>query len=263
MSSKFIQSASNPEIKHLAKLIRQRSYRQSHQQIVVEGIHLLQTFIDADMPIFKVYVPETCYTEAEIQILLSRITPDKIVFVAEGVLHKVSSLSNAEEITAIFYLPATNMEISGKDVVILEDVQDPGNVGTILRSSIATGITDIVLSKHCADVWSPKVLRSAMGAHAFLKFHEAEDIALWCRQYPYLIYATVLSASAQSLYALDLTQPSAWIFGNEGAGIRQDTLAAIRHHVIIPMTGPAESLNVAMAASVCLFEQQRQRLNSP
>lgn len=260
--SKSIQSTANPEIKHLARLIRQRSYRLTHKHVVIEGIHLLQTFIEADMPLVKLYIPEMACEQTEIQALLPKISTEKIIYVAGGVLRKISSLANADEITAIFNLPETASARPEKDVVILENVQDPGNVGTILRSSLATGITDIVLSKHCADVWSPKVLRAAMGAHAFLRFYEIDAVATWCQQYPNQVYATVLSTSAQSLYSLDLTHDAAWVFGNEGAGISQATYEAIKHHVIIPMSGPTESLNVAMAASICLFEQQRQRLNT-
>ena len=261
MPIKFIQSAANPELKHLAKLIKQSSYRRKQKQVVLEGIHLLQTFIDSDWQPVKIYVSEHSFNKTEIKTLLANIDSELITLVADGLLSRISSLSEADELTAIFSLPEIRKQNHYTDVVILEDIQDPGNVGTILRSCAAVDIKNIILSQNCADIWSPKVLRAAMGAHAFLYLEQVENLYQWCENYNYPIYATVLHEAAQSLYTLKLTTPAAWIFGNEGSGVSSQLSQFASEYVIIPMAGKTESLNVAMAASVCLFEQQRQRMS--
>lgn len=259
MSHQLIQSSSNAQIKHLAKLIKQRHYRQANQQFVLEGIHLLQTFMEAGWQSERLYIPQHCLNTAEVQTILSLTDERKFIEVNNQIIRKISSLTEADQPTAIFSLREDPPIDLNKDVIALENIQNPGNVGTILRSAVATGINQVVLNKHCADIWSPKVLRAAMGAHAYIQFYEVDNIAAWCMAYPNNTYATLLNPAAKSLYDLSLIQPAAWIFGNEGNGISQETQNAVKEHVIIPMTGPTESLNVAMAASICLFEQQRQR----
>ena len=144
---------------------------------------------------------------------------------------------------------------------MLDAVQDAGNVGTVLRSAAAAGIRHVVLGAGCADAYSPKVLRAGMGAHFALTLHERVDLRDWLAGYPHRTLATALTEHNNfSLYELDLRPPSAWIFGNEGSGVSPDILAAADATVKIPMQGAVESLNIAQAATICLFEQMRQRL---
>ena len=119
---------------------------------------------------------------------------------------------------------------------------------------------DIVLSADCADVWSPKVLRAAMGAHFLLTLHPNTDLAVWRQGYRPPLLATALDERACGLYGLDLREPCGWLFGNEGAGVSAEMRRVADRTVKIPMADDTESLNVAMAATVCLFEQMRQRL---
>lgn len=149
--------------------------------------------------------------------------------------------------------------------MVLENIQDSGNIGTILRSAAAAGVVQIVLSKGCADVWSPKVLRAGMGAHFLLKIHERVDLLAWRESFLGSVLVTALTKKNNvSLYdkQLDLTRSVAWVFGNEGSGVSADMLAQASAAVRIPMLGATESLNVAMAATICLFEQMRERLNA-
>ncbi|WP_239323825.1 TrmH family RNA methyltransferase [Snodgrassella gandavensis] len=259
MKHKIIQSASNSELKHLARLIAQSNYRRQHQLAVLEGIHLIQTFIQAEHSIQTLYVPQLREHDHEIAALIAKMPLQKVVLVADNLLDKISDLVSSREPVAIVQLPENIPATEIQDAVLLERVQDPGNVGTILRSALAAGIDNIVLSKDSVDVWSPKVLRAAMGAHAYLNIQTVTDLAAWCADYTWPLYATALSTSAKNLYTLNLTQPAGWLFGNEGSGLSAKILQTASRHVIIPMSGQTESLNVAMAATVCLFEQQRQR----
>ena len=146
------------------------------------------------------------------------------------------------------------------DYVLLDRVQDAGNVGTVLRSAAAAGIRQIVLGEGCADAYSPKVLRAGMGAHFLLHIQERVCLTEWCARYPHAVYATALDSNRPALlYQLDLRAPCAWIFGNEGSGVSPELIALAGRSVKIPMQGATESLNIAQAATVCLFEQMRQR----
>ena len=144
--------------------------------------------------------------------------------------------------------------------MVLERIQDPGNIGTILRSAAAAGVGQVVLSADCADTWSPKVLRAGMGAHFALRLFVEPDLAAWRERCHVPLLVTALRRNSVSLYDYDLRAPAAWLFGNEGAGVSGTMLAAASRLVHIPMAAQTESLNVAMAATVCLFEQMRQRL---
>ena len=129
------------------------------------------------------------------------------------------------------------------------------------ESAAACGIRRIILGEDSVDVWSPKVLRAGMGAHFLLELYPRTDLAAWRENYRGVVRATALGGvNNRSLYELDLRGDSAWLFGNEGSGVSEAMLQAADGTVHIPMPGATESLNVAMAATVCLFEQMRQRL---
>jgi len=141
--------------------------------------------------------------------------------------------------------------------LLVDNLQDPGNLGSILRSAAAAGLTQVLLSKHAVHAWSPRVLRAAMGAHFLLRIHEGVDLVAAARAYTGRIVATSQRAP-RTLFEEDLRGDVALVLGNEGGGISDDLLAVADAVVAIPMPGRAESLNVAAAAAVCLFERVRQ-----
>jgi TrmH family RNA methyltransferase len=149
------------------------------------------------------------------------------------------------------------------DVVILDRLQDPGNAGTILRSAAASGISAVWAVTGTVDLWSPKVLRAAMGAHFVVEIVESmseEAVLLRAHELGVNVLATANSSNAVPLYAptLNLCDRLAWIFGQEGDGV-SNTLLARSQTVVIPQSDQVESLNVAAAASVCLFETLRRK----
>ena len=257
-----IQSTQNEQLKHLAKLLNQAKYRREQQQTVLEGIHLLTAYLDADNPFLEhIYIPEHIFGLPEITDILPRIPQHCISIVSNGLLKKISSLNNADDVMTLIRLPHDKKLPETGDCVVLDNVQDSGNVGTVLRSAAASGITQVILGKGCADAFSPKVLRAGMGAHFLLQIYEHVSLSHWCQTYRHRLLATALSAhNPFSLYELDLNEPTAWIFGNEGAGISSELIALSHATVKIPMQGAIESLNIAQAATVCLFEQMRQRI---
>ncbi|OAM28132.1 TrmH family RNA methyltransferase [Eikenella corrodens] len=255
-----IESAQNPTLKHLAKLLRSARARRESGQAVLEGVHLLSAYLQAGGQVLQVYVPASKMQQPETARLLSQLSPERVVQTAGAALQKITSLSDAEEITALIALPPTEPFDAEADCVVLERIQDPGNIGTILRSAAAAGVGQVVLSADCADAWSPKVLRAGMGAHFALRLFVEPDLAAWRERCHVPLLATALHRNSVSLYDCDLRAPAAWLFGNEGTGVSETMLAAASRLVHIPMAVQTESLNVAMAATVCLFEQMRQRL---
>jgi TrmH family RNA methyltransferase len=141
--------------------------------------------------------------------------------------------------------------------VMLEDIQDPGNLGSMLRTCAAAGIRHVLLSAGSAHAWSPRVLRAGMGAHFALAVYEQADLPAAARAFRGSRVATRQGAS-QSVFSTDLKGNVAFLFGNEGAGLSRELLDAADVVVSVPMPGPVESLNVAAAAAVCLFERVRQ-----
>lgn len=255
-----IESAQNPALKHLAKLLRSARARRESGQAVLEGAHLLADYLQAGGQVLQAYVPASKMQQPETARLLSQLPPERVVQTAGAALQKITSLTDAEEITALIALPPTEPFDADADCVVLERVQDPGNIGTILRSAAAAGVGQVVLSADCADAWSPKVLRAGMGAHFALRLFVEPDLASWRERCRVPLLATALHRNSVNLYDCDLRAPAAWLFGNEGAGVSETMLAAASRLVHIPMAVQTESLNVAMAATVCLFEQMRQRL---
>lgn len=258
---KLITSAQNEQLKHLSKLLSQSKARREYGQTVLEGVHLLQTYLQAGLMPLQVYLPESKGGDAEIQAILARLSEHQITWVSHEALSKITSLADANDVMTLIAIPQQADWPTAGDCVVLERVQDPGNVGTMIRSAAASGMNRLILSHDCVDVWSPKVLRSAMGAHFLLDIYDRVPMLKWLAGYQGEVLATALSEHNHfSLYDLDLCRPAAWVFGNEGSGVSAEVLQKVSATVKIPMAGQTESLNVAMAATICLFEQMRQRM---
>jgi TrmH family RNA methyltransferase len=177
----------------------------------------------------------------------------------------LSDLVNAPHIAGLLELPKScltspqSIPTLGGDVVILDRIQDAGNVGSILRTAAAAGFTQVIATTGCAHLWSSKVLRAGMGAHRLLDLYEG-----WSNQQVLsAVTGSMLAATAdaeQDLFAMkkDLLHPVAWIMGSEGQGVSEDLLAQAKG-VSIPIDPRVESLNVSTAAAVCLFETMRVR----
>ena len=260
---KTIRSAQNAPLKQLAKLVSSARARRESGCTVLEGEHLLEMYLDSGGVPLQCWLPEAKAGKSGVRRLLARL-PDTVetVTAADGLLAKASGLAQGEDVMAVIAIPKPQQACTEGACVVLDRVQDPGNVGTILRSSAAAGVRRILLSEDSADVWSPKVLRSGMGAHFLLDIDsDCRDWAAWRSAYRHPLYATALTENNNhSLYAMPLAGPCAWVFGNEGSGVGEELLALADATVRIPMAPGTESLNVAMAATVCLFEQMRQRL---
>ncbi len=255
---KRIDSAANAHFKALRKLAQSARERQKTGRTLLDGMHLLKAYVERFGAPVEIIVSESGSARREIADQLVR-PGTKATLLADGLFRELASVEAPSGIICVVDLPPAPAAIGeAADSVVLDGLQDPGNLGSILRSAAAAGFAQIVLSADCVDAWSPKVLRAAMGAHFKLAIHEGIDLPEFLARYRGLSIVTALEATA-SLYELKLVSPLAWVFGNEGQGVRASVAAEARSSVRIPMPGEIESLNVAAAAAACLFETVRQR----
>lgn len=257
MSIIYLASKDNPKIKHLRALIEQNNYRKKQRQTVLEGSHLCLSWLQTNQPICSIFTTETALEHPDL-IDIQQAYKGPIFVISEVLYRDLSTLGTTLACLAIIDIPQTSQIIDFEaDTLILDNVQDPGNVGTLLRSAAAANIKQIVCTKGVASLWSPRVLRAGMGAHFSLKCFENVELPQTLPKFNIPVYVTS-SHLPQSLYTQDLTQPCVWILGNEGQGASDYALQNAQA-VTIPQPGGQESLNVAVAGSICFFEMVRQR----
>jgi TrmH family RNA methyltransferase len=256
---KTVASRDNAAWKAMARLAASGSQRRRTGMSVLDGAHLLATFLDSGRRPEEVVVNRAGLADREIAALVERSAPARVTLVSDALFNSLSTVDSPTGVIAAVRTPeASRAPPDASLVLLLEDIQDPGNLGTLLRSAAAAGAGHVLLSGKCAFAWSPKVLRAAMGAHFAVNIVEDADLAAYVRDYRGSSVA--LSARGEaSLYDLDLAKPSAFLVGNEGAGLSKGLQGAAKVRARIPMPGPVESLNAATAGSICLFEAVRQR----
>jgi TrmH family RNA methyltransferase len=257
----LIQSRDNPLVKRVRALAQHGRERRKLGQTLIDGAHLLAAALDAGRVPREVLVSEQGAARDEHQALLARLPATvRVVMLPDRLFAGTSPVETPSGLLAVLDTPveAGSPPLSG-DVLVLDAVQDAGNLGTLLRTAAAAGVRAAVLTDGCAQLWSPRVLRAAMGAHFLMNLHEQVDADAWLAGFEGRVWVTSLGAGARDLFVSDLRGTGAWVFGAEGAGVSPALLARATDRLIIPMPGAMESLNVAAAAAVCLFEQVRQR----
>ncbi len=252
---KEITSAENLHYKELRKLADTPRERRKSGKTLLDGVHLLQALADAGGVPDELIVRDGEQHKAEIEKIITRFADRDLIVLSPALFDALSPVETPSGLLALYTIPHTEIT-SSQCAVLLENIQEPNNIGAILRTAAAAGVDAIYLSKGCAEAWSPKAMRAAKGAHFVVSIHEQADLAAVAKQFKQVI-ATRLDAK-QSLYDLDLRGSVAFVFGNEGAGLSEELSKAATKQVAIPMPGRMESLNVAAAVAVCLFERVRQ-----
>lgn len=257
---KDIYSRANPLFKQLMRAHQDAG--KPGQSVILEGIHLCQAWLDAGRSPEWVVIDRSRSKLHEVQSILATVEHDKTVFVDSSLFKSLSDVVTSQGILFVVTAPSATLQVTTQqNAVILDRVQDPGNVGTILRTAAAVGVRDVYASEQTAGLWTPKVLRSAQGAHFALSLHERVDLEQLLDQMSVPVIATSLT-QATDLYATKLPENCAWIFGNEGQGVRPELMQKSNMRVRIPFdTKAVESLNVSVSAALCLFEQRRQHAN--
>lgn len=252
----FIHSEQNQTFKQAVKLASSRRERLKQQQTLLDGPHLLASWLDAGRQPLRLFVTAAGLESPEIAALVERSAG--LTFQLDEPLFKaLSELPSTTGIIAQVAMPATGMPRQAGFCLALDGIQDPGNVGSILRSAAAAGVDQVWLSPACADAWSPKVLRAGMGAHAVLDIIERCNLHEASSRFSGRIAATLLEG-AVNLHEADWRGDVILVMGSEGAGVSEDIASLANLRVRIPMAEGIESLNVAAAAAICLFERVRQ-----
>lgn len=226
---------------------------------LIDGPHLIDAYLQSGAVPEMLVLSESGRADHEVSSLLARMPGVEIVVVSDALFREISGVVTPVGVLAVIAIPVLQQEDSANDCILLDAIQDAGNVGTILRTAAAAGVGEVALGMGCAGAWTPRVLRAAQGAHFVLRIVEQADLAELARRPGRNVVAAV-AHGGNDLYDLDLVEPTAWLFGNEGAGISAPLLALAGQRATIPLAPGNESLNVAAAAAICLFEGRRQRM---
>lgn len=258
MSVKHIASRENTLFRELLGLAESRQERRETGRTLLDGAHLLEEAMQAGIAPSYLIVSEAAADVAEWR---SRLPQVPVVSLSAALFRKLTPVATPTGILAVIDIPRPQVTRRPRFAILLEDIQDPGNLGSLLRTAAAAGVESVHLSKGCTEAWSPKALRGSQGGHFRLSIHEGVDLTEMARAFQGGVYAAALR-SGRELYSLDLTGPSAFVFGNEGAGLSEALLRETTAFTI-PMAAAVESLNVAAAAAICLFERVRQLRDIP
>jgi len=255
---KTITSGENQRYKELRRLVQSAQARKKSGLSVLEGAHLVIAYRKHHGAPQQLVVSRSGMEDREIRGLAESLGGPDALLLADPLFRHLSTVETPTGILAVVQTPRPQPLPRGMDAcVLLEDIQDPGNLGSLLRTCAAAGIRHVLLSGGSVHAWSPRVLRAGMGAHFALAIYEQVDLPGAARAFRGTRVATRQGAP-RSIFGTDLKGNVAFLFGNEGAGLSRELLDAADVVAAVPMPGPAESLNVAAAAAVCLFERVRQ-----
>lgn len=261
---KTISSTQNPGFKLLRDLISSSRARREHQAAWLEGERLCQAFIEHQPDQAPILVASQAVCLDHVPTAVQARCKELWLFDPKLYAEITQVETSIGWGLLIPLVPMPPIHSDG-DIVVLDRLQDPGNAGSILRSAAAAGARALWCVQGTVDLWSPKVLRSGMGAHFVIQIQQdlsAQEVRSACSQQKLRIFATGNHDQAQSLFdsRLRLSQPVAWIFGQEGSGVAVEFMASASV-ISIPQAAGVESLNVAAAAAVCLFESRRRKLS--
>lgn len=251
----ILRSRDNPQVRRWARLAREGRFRRSEGRALIEGPHLLAALLARSLRPVALLATERALEKPEIKALAIRakVAP---VLLAQNVFDGIADAETPQGIAAEIEIPKSAP--AKGDYVFLEGIQDAGNVGAIIRTAAAFGITAVVLDRACADPWSPKVLRAAAGGHFVLAINQVSDLRAEVEQFAGQRIGTTVKGGVD-LRTAKLSHPLGWILGSEGSGVGRELQKLATVRVTIPMTEGSESLNVAAAAAICLYEAGREK----
>lgn len=253
---KLITSKENALYKHWVRVGQSKI----KNEILLEGTHLCEMWLKHKaQPRHIILRQESSYTDVGLQRILQELDGQEIHVLSDKLFQSLNSVPSPQAI--LFHVEIESSEQfppANGNTVYLDRIQDPGNLGTIIRTCAAAGVNALYLSPGTVNVWSPKVIRSAQGAHFSLNIYTQVAAKDFFAQAQLPIYVTHLSNQAKNLYQLDFTERVIWVFGNEGQGVGEEIIRYATEQVYIPQSARVESLNVGVACGVALFEQRRQ-----
>ncbi len=258
-----ITSKDNETIKHVRKL-KEKKYRDEYGEYVIEGIKLINEAIEEKANIKTILVCDNCKKQEKInQNSMYEVAKQNCLYVDEKVFNTITDVQNPQGILAVVEKENKEKEINYNEdiIVVLDDIQDPGNIGTILRTLDSVGISQVIISKKSGDVYNSKVVRSTMGAIFRVKIIESENLVetlKTIKKHKFKVISTSLDTD-KNMYDVEYKKV-AIVMGNEANGVSKEIQEMSDEKIKIPMLGKTESLNVSVATAVVLYEYVRKKL---
>ena len=256
----LVTSSENSNVKLYVKLSKSKKARDEHNKFTLEGTRLLRDAVLEKSGIQTIFATESAY-ERDKDFLQEY--SDKVMIISEGIAKRLSNTKSDQGVFAVVNKRENrslhNQTLNGK-LLILNNIQDPGNLGTILRTADAVGMSGVILSENCCDLYNPKVVRSTMGSLFRLNIYIENDFCDVCRILKYQgvkTYAAVVSKQACEIRSAEFTASSAIVIGNEGNGLKDEHSALCDELVTIKMNGKIDSLNAGIAAAILMWEMTK------
>ncbi len=258
----LITSNENANVKLYSKLTLSKKARDEHKKFTVEGGRILREAVLENAEIDIIFVTRAAFERD--RLFLDSVC-DKILFVSESVAKKLSDTKCSQGVFAVINKPVSKdlslQALSGK-YIVLNNIQDPGNLGTILRTADAVGIDGVILTGNCCDLYNPKAVRSTMGSLFRLNIYienDFEKVVKILNDNNVKTYAAVVSGPACEIKSVEFSNNSAIVIGNEGNGLNSEHSALCSERVTIKMNGNIDSLNAGVAAAVFMWEMTKQQ----
>lgn len=258
-----IRSGKNQTFQRLLKLAKSASRRREAGVIIFDGVKLITDYLNSGGQLDFLIADESKLSKITLPLINSSMHTRQISL-APDLFKRISQVETSSGLVGVTKAPRYNLADfdmnQSESIVLLDCVQDPNNLGAILRSCLAFGVTNVFLSAGSVDAWSPKVIRSSAGACFSLRVYENTSLVELVKSLQragYQVLATSPSAKKTIQTVNFLNQPTAWVFGNEGSGVSETLMGSIGDRVSIPQSGQLESLNLAASVAICLYEQNR------
>ncbi|MCH7762806.1 MAG: RNA methyltransferase [Candidatus Marinimicrobia bacterium] len=235
------------EKKHIQSL-HHRKWRNKHSQFIIEGKRLVQEALNAGELFQSVFYTDEFFQVNKDVIEKISLTLPACQKVGDKEMTAIATTDTPSGILAVCYIPEYSNAVHGGNWIYLDDISDPGNMGTLLRTSVWFGIQNIVLSKNCVDVYNPKVVRSGMGAHFYLKSFSNQSLKQFKKSH------TIIGAdqNGNNINDFEIEAPWVLVLGNEAHGLSKNTKVLLDYTISIPKVGYGESLNVAVAGGILM-----------
>jgi len=260
MFVQIINSKDNPQIKEIISIIENRKNRYKNSLFVAEGLRFCREAVLSNIKIKTVFMSEEFIEKHAEAAAFFEENCSNIFKISENVCKKIGTTVNSQGVFCLCEMPENNYNLLGDKYIILENLSDPGNIGTVIRTAEAFGISGVILVGNCADIYSPKVLRSTMGTIFRIPIHKFENIIELKKQLEsngIALYGAVLDKNSKKLSETLFENKVAIAIGNEANGLSDEAKALCDKFIFIEMNGKAESLNAAVAASVIMWELQK------
>lgn len=250
-----ICSKNNKIFKKLKKLSSNGLFRKKEELTILDGEHLIESAIQSRIKINALFFVDENKHKFYKKIF-TKLDKTPKYRIPVKLMHEISLLKSSPGILALIDTPKPSKKAPRNLILFLDQIQDPGNLGSILRSAQAFNVKSIFMSPGCADLWSPKTLRGSQGAQFKISCHENQDLIMIIKKYKLPTF--LLDTYGKSISSMELTKDMAIVIGNEGSGIRLELQNFVKDRISIPMSNSVESLNVVSAASIMMYEYNRQ-----